>query len=138
MKQVRYFTNVVAPILLLAALLAALLYVYVLPDPNNERVVEGLVNNAYQVARNGGEQQYAHRKWENIERQYGRVLSWHVLGEHRTLPVGDWVFDVQVTRERHETREHVTASAGPSKVYGYYSSVSDVEVESANARPGGN
>jgi hypothetical protein len=104
------------------------------PDPKNERVAEALVGSAYQTARSGGEQQYRHHSWEAIESQYGRVLSWHILGEHQSPLLGDWAFDVEVTRERALTRERVEASAGASRSYGYRSSISSVEVESAAVR----
>ena len=74
-------------------------------DPKNERVAEALVRSAYQTARRGGEQQYIHHRWEAIDSRYGRVLSWHLLGEHRTPLLGDCVFDMEETREWAVTRE---------------------------------
>ena len=134
MKRSKLLINVLASLFAVLVLLLQRVW----PDPRNEAVAEGLVRSGYQTAVSGGEEQYEHRRWEAIESQYGRVLDWHILGEHRALASGDWVFDVQVTRERAKTRENVTASAGPSKMYGYYSSISAVEIESATARSGSN
>jgi hypothetical protein len=90
--------------------------------PQNERVAK---------------EQYQHRTWEDIESQYVRVLSWRILGGNRMLLFGDRAFDVAVTRQRTVIREHVEASGGPFKLYGYSSSISAVQAESANGRVGG-
>ncbi len=131
MKPSKLLLNILAFAVFGLVLFAARIW----PDPKNERVAEALVRSAYQTASSGGEQQYQHRSWEEIESRYGRVLSWQILGEHRTPLFGDWAFDVEVTRDRAVTRERVEASAGPSRSYGYRSSISSVEVESVDARP---
>lgn len=131
MKPSKLLLKVLAFALFGLVLLAARVW----PDPKNERVAEALVESVYQAASSGGEQQYQHHSWKAIESRYGRVLSWHILGEHRPPLFGDWAFDVAVTRDRAMTRERVDASAGLSRSYGYRSSISSIEVESVNARP---
>ena len=122
--------------LFICAIAAAALYArYFWPDPKNEHVAEGLVTSGYQTARSSAsEEQYDHREWEQAERQYGRVVSWHITGRHRTLFRHQWAYDVDVMRERAATKERVEASAGPSNAYGYFTSIISVNVENAQPR----
>jgi hypothetical protein len=95
-----------------------------------------MVEGAYQAAQSGGVGDISHhRQFERIQQDYGRVQSWRIVAQHRSPPWGrpfDWWFDVKVVRDRAITRELVEADAGPSKVYGYYSAITDVRVDSAH------
>ena len=118
------------------AIFAALLVQRFWPDPKNEKTAEGIVTSAYQTACTGAsEEQYDHHEWEQAERQYGRVVSWHITGHYMTPFRDQWRYEVNVVRERAETKEEVQATAGPSQVYGYYASISHVTIESANPNP---
>lgn len=120
----------------ICVVVALALYVrYFWPDPKNERVAEGLVASGYQIAcSNASEEQYDPYDWKLAERQYGRVLRWHISARQRTLFRHGWAFNVDVTRERAETQERVQATAGSSNVYGYYMNIDSVSVESAHPR----
>ncbi len=106
------------------------------PDPKNERVATGLVNAAYQTATvSASDEEHDSFHWKATERQYGRVLSWRILRDRREFSGGYWVFTVAVVREWADTTEQIRATAGPSRVYGYYSAVNDLQVLSARPHP---
>lgn len=119
------------PVIVLSLLLVA----HFLPEPHSRdaQVARVLVEAAYQTASTGGTSDLPeHRKWEMIEQKYGRVLRWRILGSHREFLYGTWSFNVEVNRERAVTQEQVDAMAGLSRLYGYYSAIVGVKVDSAH------
>lgn len=125
--------------ILITLIIFALLLLSNVLRGNNERdaqVARGLVESAYQTVSSGSTDDLPeHRKWEAISQKYGRVLRWRITGMRRGFLYKDWLFDVEVTRERALTREQVNATAGPSRAYGFYSPITDVRVESARLLP---
>ena len=115
--------------------LAAVIHYY-LPHSQDEQTARGLVENAYASMVNGGYDGAERRKFQLIEEKYGRVLSWRIAGQRRT-PIWDfhhgWQYFVQVKRERAPTEETVTADAGPSRSYGYFSAIEKVDVSVAHS-----
>ncbi|HZO91004.1 MAG TPA: hypothetical protein VFB38_21950 [Chthonomonadaceae bacterium] len=106
-------------------------------NATDAQTARGVVERTYEYASTGSlsEIGLVRWKWQHLQDTYGRVLQFRVVAEHWGWRPHNYVFEVEVERERAHTREVPEASAGPSNAYGYYVSPSASDVRVVEVRP---